>query len=112
MDAAVSEVDLLEIVQIPVSEHVLVDPEEVVEWEIEHLGASVKSRDLGERGVEAFHRLLATLPLADAALGAVAIGGRVLENNNNVYYAWSDQYWQFFCNTHFPYFALNTKAYC
>ena len=87
MYAAVSEVDLLEIVQVPVSEHVLVDPEEVVKGEIEHLGASVQGRDLGERGVEAFHRLLATLPLTDAALGAVAIGGGVLENNTNVYYA-------------------------
>ena len=82
-----SQVDLLEVVQVPVPENVLVDAEEVVVGEVEDLGGVVQGRDLGEGGVEAFHRLLATLPLTDAALGAVAIGGGVLENNTNVYYA-------------------------
>ena len=82
MYAAVSEVDLLEIVQVPVSEHVLVDPEEVVKGEIEHLGASVQGRDLGEGGVEALHRLLAALPLTDAVLGTVAISRGFLKNKS------------------------------
>ena len=115
MDAAVSEVDFLEVVQIPVSEHVLVDPQQVVEGEIEHLGAGLQGRDLGEGGVEALHRLLPSFPLADAALGAVAIGRGVLKNKKE--FIMHDQitidrqtyfFFLFFCNTYFLYFALNT----
>ena len=37
MDAAVSEVDLLQVVQVPLPQHVLVDTEEVVERQVEDL---------------------------------------------------------------------------
>ena len=84
MNAAMSQVDLLEVVQVPVPEDVLVDAEEVVEAEVEDLGGGVQARDLGEGRVEALHRLLAALPLADAVLGTVAIRGGVLKTN--VYY--------------------------
>ena len=79
MDAAVSQVDLLEVVQVPVSKHVLVDPEEVVEREVEDLGGGVQGGDLGEGRVEALNSLLATLPLADAVLGTVPICGGFLK---------------------------------
>lgn len=79
-----SQVDLLEVVQVPVPEDVLVDAEEVVEAEVEDLGGGVQGRDLGEGRVEALHRLLASLPLADAVLGTVAIRGGILKTN--VYY--------------------------
>ena len=32
-----AEVDLLEVVEVPLPEHVLVDPEQVVEGEVQHL---------------------------------------------------------------------------
>ena len=82
MDAAVSEVDLLQVVQVPVPEHVLVDAEEVVEGEVEHLGAGVQGRDLGEGRVEALHRLLPPLPLAGAALWTVPVSQGFLKNKN------------------------------
>ena len=81
MDAAMSQVDLLEVVQVPVPEDVLVDAEEVVEAEVEDLGGGVQARDLGEGRVEALHRLLAPLPLADAVLGTVAIRGGFLKTD-------------------------------
>ena len=99
-----AEVDLLEVVQVPLPEHVLVDPQQVVEGEVQHLRVEllnfdidttttieygmekedlylrggVQLRDPGERGVEALHRLLAPLPLAGAVLGAVAQGRGLL----------------------------------
>lgn len=75
-----SQVDLLEVVQVPVPEDVLIDAEEVVEAEVEDLGGGVQGRDLGEGRVEALHRLLASLPLADAVLGTVAIRGGFQDN--------------------------------
>ena len=82
MDAAMSQVDLLEVVQVPVPENVLVDAEKVVVGEVEDLGGVVQGRDLGEGGVEALHRLLAALPLTDAVLGTVAISRGFLKNKS------------------------------
>ena len=77
-----SEVDLLQVVQVPVPENVLIDAEEVVEGEVEHLGAGVQGRDLGEGRIEALHRLLPSLPLADAALWTVPVRQGFLKNKN------------------------------
>ena len=82
MDAAMSQVDLLEVVQVPVPEDVLVDAEEVVVGKVEDLGGAVQGRDLGESGVEALHGLLAALPLTHAVLGTVAISRGFLKNKS------------------------------
>ena len=58
LDAAVSEVDLLQVVQVPLPQHVLVDTKEVVERQVEDLGGGVQHGDLGQGGVDALHRLL------------------------------------------------------
>ena len=103
-----AEVDLLEVVQVPLPEHVLVDPQQVVEGEVQHLRVEllnfdidttttieygmekedlylcggVQLRDPGERGVETLHRLLAPLPLAGAVLRTVAQGRGLLNTGN------------------------------
>ena len=41
-----AEVDLLEVVQVPLPEHILVDPQQVVEGEVQHLRVKLLNFDI------------------------------------------------------------------
>ena len=79
VDAAVPEVNLLKIVEIPVSQDSLVDPKQVVERQVEDLGGCLQHGDPGEGGVDTLHRLLASFPFTDTVVGTVALSGAVLK---------------------------------
>ena len=79
VDAAVPKVNLLKIVEIPVSQDSFVDPKQVVERQVEDLGGGLQHGDPREGGVDTLHRLLASLPFTDTVVGTVALSGAVLK---------------------------------
>ena len=79
VDTAVPEINLLQVVEVPVPQHRLVDTKQVVERQVEDLRGGVEHGHLGQGGVETLHGLLSSFPLTDTIVGTVALCGAGLK---------------------------------